>query len=66
MVAATAAGSAMRLTLPSDRELVLTRGFDAPRQLVFDAHAKPEHLKQWWGPRGFTLPDCEADFRRGV
>lgn len=57
--------SAMTLTLLSDREIVMTRVFDAPRGLVFDAHTKPEHVKQWWGRRGSTLPVCEMDFRPG-
>jgi uncharacterized protein YndB with AHSA1/START domain len=46
-------------------ELILTRVFDAPRKLVFDAWTRPEHLKAWWGPNGFTLPVCELDFRQG-
>ena len=52
-------------TLPSDLEIVMTRVFDAPRRLVFEAHSKPEHLKQWWGPRGFVVTSCEMDFRSG-
>jgi len=56
---------AMTLTLPSDREIVMTRVFDAPRRLVFEAHSKPEHVKHWWGRRGSTLPICEMDFRPG-
>src|SRR5262249_38713869 len=51
--------SAMTLTLPSDREIVLTRVFDAPRRLVFEALTKPEHVKRWWGCRGSTVPICE-------
>ncbi len=57
--------SAMTLTMPSDREIVLTRVFDAPRRLVFEAHSKAEHLRRWWGPRGYTLTTCEIDFRAG-
>ena len=38
----------------SDRELVFTRIFDAPRELVFEAWTDPKHLIQWWGPNGFT------------
>ena len=49
----------------TDLEIVMTRVFDAPRRLVFEAHTKPEHLKHWWGPRGFTLTECEMDFRPG-
>jgi uncharacterized protein YndB with AHSA1/START domain len=57
--------SALTITLPSDLEIVMTRTFDAPRQLVFEAHSKPEHIRRWWGPRGSTLPVCEMDFRVG-
>jgi uncharacterized protein YndB with AHSA1/START domain len=57
--------SALTVTLPSDREIVLTRVFDAPRALVFEAYTTPEHLRHWWGPRGHTLPICEMDFRPG-
>lgn len=46
-------------------ELVLTRVFDAPRELVFRAWTEPEHLAEWWGPKGFTNPVCEADPRPG-
>ena len=45
--------------------LSITRVFDAPRSLVFKAWTDPEHLAQWWGPRGFSLPSCKADFRPG-
>lgn len=53
----------MTVTLPSDLEIKLVRTFDAPRELVFEAHTKCEHLKHWWG-RGNPL-DCEIDFRVG-
>src|SRR3989337_4521172 len=55
----------LTLTLPSERELVMTRVFDAPRELVFEAHSKCEHLEKWWGPRKYTLAVCEMDFRPG-
>jgi uncharacterized protein YndB with AHSA1/START domain len=45
--------------------LTLERVFDAPRELVFEAYSKAEHLKQWWGPRGWTLTVCDIDFRPG-
>lgn len=45
--------------------LVLERTFDAPRDLVFSMFKKPEHLKKWWGPRGWELPVCKIDFRPG-
>lgn len=47
------------------RELSIERVFNAPREIVFQAWTKPEHLTQWWGPRGFTLPTCEMEFRAG-
>lgn len=43
----------------------MTRVFDVPRHLVFEAHSKREHLEKWWGPRGYTLPVCDLDFRPG-
>jgi uncharacterized protein YndB with AHSA1/START domain len=55
----------LKVTTPSDREIVLTRVFDAPRQLVFDALSKPELLKRWFGPHGHSLVVCEVDFRVG-
>ncbi|MEX1254886.1 MAG: SRPBCC family protein [Dehalococcoidia bacterium] len=57
--------NAIRVTLPSDLEIVMTRVFDAPRELVFEAHSKPEHIRRWWGRLGSTLPVCEMDFRPG-
>jgi uncharacterized protein YndB with AHSA1/START domain len=53
------------VTTPSDRELALVRVFDAPRHLVFDAYTKPELLKRWFGPVGWTLIECEVDLRVG-
>lgn len=47
------------------QELILERVFDAPRELVFKAFSEAEHLKQWWGPRGWTLTVCNIDFRPG-
>jgi uncharacterized protein YndB with AHSA1/START domain len=49
----------------TDRELVITRVFDAPRSLVFKAWTEPERIKQWWGPRGAVTLSCELDFRPG-
>lgn len=57
--------SATTLTLPTDREIAITRVFDAPRELVFDAWTSPEHVVRWWGPRRFTLPVCQIDLRPG-
>lgn len=47
------------------RVFVITREFDAPRELVFKAWTDPIHLAQWWGPKGFTNPVCEWDVRHG-
>lgn len=57
--------AAMALTLLSDRELVLTRVFNAPRRLVFEAWTKPEHVKRWYGCKALTLAVCEIDLRVG-
>ena len=46
-------------------DLVLTRIFDAPRDLVFKAWTEPERLKRWWGPKVFTTPVCKLDLRPG-
>jgi uncharacterized protein YndB with AHSA1/START domain len=46
-------------------EMILTRVFDAPRELVWKLWTEPEHIRKWWGPKGFTLPGCEMDFRSG-
>lgn len=56
----------MQVTTPSDREIVVTRAFDAPRTLVFDAFTVPELLQQWFhGPEGWTLTGCDVDLRVG-
>ena len=56
----------LQLTAPGEREIVMTRVFDAPRQLVFDAHTKPELVKRWLlGPPGWSMPVCEIDLRVG-
>ncbi|HET9674775.1 MAG TPA: SRPBCC family protein [Gaiellaceae bacterium] len=53
-------------TTPSDREIAMTRVFDAPRALVWEVHTKAEHLSQWMlGPEGWTMPVCEIDLRPG-
>jgi uncharacterized protein YndB with AHSA1/START domain len=48
-----------------DRELTITRIFDAPRSLVFEAWSEPKHLMRWFAPNNFTVPACEMDFRAG-
>ena len=52
-------------TEPAERELVITRIFDAPRELVWKAWTDPKRLARWWGPNGFTNPVCELDVRPG-
>jgi len=58
--------NALKITTSGDRDLVMTRAFDAPRQLVYDAHTKPELVRQWLlGPPGWTMPVCDMDVRVG-
>ena len=49
----------------SDREIVISRIFNAPRELVWEAMTKPEHVVNWWGPNGFTNTLEKMDFRVG-
>lgn len=51
--------------MKEENELLITRIFDAPIELVWKMWTDPEHLKKWWGPRGFTTPFCKIDFRVG-
>lgn len=56
----------LKVTAAGDREIVMTREFDAPRSLVFDAMTRPELLKRWYfGPAGWTLSVCEIDLKVG-
>ena len=56
----------LQITTPSDREIAMTRVFNSPRNLVFDALTKPELVKKWLlGPPGWTMPVCEIDLRVG-
>jgi uncharacterized protein YndB with AHSA1/START domain len=56
----------LKVTTSGDREIVMTRVFDAPRKLVFDAFTKPELVRQWLlGPPGWSMPVCEIDLRVG-
>jgi uncharacterized protein YndB with AHSA1/START domain len=56
----------LEITTPSDREIAMTRTFDAPARLVFDAWTKPELLKRWLGVRaGWTMEVCEVDLKVG-
>jgi uncharacterized protein YndB with AHSA1/START domain len=57
--------NALKVTLPTETTILLEREFDAPRHLVWEAMTRPEYVKQWWGPRGYTLPSCEIDLRVG-
>ena len=58
--------SPLIITLPSDTEVMMTRVFDAPRRLVFEAMAKAEFLKRWlWGPPGWSMVKCEIDLKVG-
>ncbi|HEU0175161.1 MAG TPA: SRPBCC domain-containing protein [Blastocatellia bacterium] len=52
-------------TKTADREIVITRVFDAPRELVWKAWTEPERLMRWWGPKDFTSPTCKIDLRLG-
>jgi uncharacterized protein YndB with AHSA1/START domain len=68
MIAGSAANrDSFKVTTPSDQEIRLTRLFDAPRHLVFEAMTKPEHVKRWWGclDEGYSVPVCEIDLRPG-
>jgi uncharacterized protein YndB with AHSA1/START domain len=64
---AAANSSSFKVTTPSDTDIHLSRLFDAPRHLVFEAMTKPEHVKQWWGNlgEGYSVPVCEIDLRVG-
>lgn len=56
----------LKITRPSDREIAMTRVFNAPRKLVFDAHTRPELIRRWLlGPEGWTMPVCEYDPKVG-
>ncbi|HTK52211.1 MAG TPA: SRPBCC family protein [Gemmatimonadaceae bacterium] len=68
MPVSTAANSeTFKVTTTSDTDVCLTRLFDAPRALVFDAMTKPEHIARWWGQlgAGYSVPVCEVDLRVG-
>lgn len=56
-----------KVSTPSDCEILMTRLFDAPVRLVFEAMNKPEHIRNWWGRLGdgYSVPVCEVDFRVG-
>ncbi len=52
-------------TVNEIERMVVTRVFDAPRELVWKAWTDPKYVMQWWGPKGFTAPVCKMDFRVG-
>ncbi len=56
---------AASVELVSDREILITRAFNAPRRLVFEALTKPEHVKRWYGMCVLTMEVCQIDFRIG-
>ena len=66
-VSSVANSDTFTVSTPSDREIRMTRLFDAPRRLVFEAMTKPEHIKRWWGRlgEGYSVPVCEVDLRPG-
>ena len=66
-VSSVANSKSFDVSTPSDREIRMTRLFDAPRALVFEAMTKPEHIKRWWGnlDAGYSVPVCEVDLRPG-
>jgi uncharacterized protein YndB with AHSA1/START domain len=66
-VNSVANSESFKVTTPSDCEIQLTRLFDAPRSLVFEAMSQPEHITQWWGRlgEGYSVPVCEVDLRQG-
>jgi uncharacterized protein YndB with AHSA1/START domain len=67
VVTRTANSDTFRTSTPSDREIVLTRLFDAPRGLVFEAMTRPEHVRRWWGclDERYSVTTCEIDLRLG-
>jgi uncharacterized protein YndB with AHSA1/START domain len=67
VVSSAANSSTFQVSTPSDDEIRMTRIFDAPPRLVFEAMTKPEHVKQWWGRlgEGYSVPVCEIDLRVG-
>ena len=62
---AMARSTATKITLPSDREILITREFDAPRDLVFKAMTDPDLIPRWWGPRAYPTVVDKMDVRPG-
>lgn len=67
IASSTASDQTFEVSTPSATEVRMTRIFDAPRELVFEAMTKPEHVKEWWGRlgEGYSVPVCEIDLRVG-
>ena len=63
----TANSDTFKVTTISDTEIRMTRLFSAPKQMVYEAMSKPEHVKEWWGRlgEGYSVPVCEIDLRPG-
>lgn len=66
-VSHVANSESFKVTTPSDREITITRLFDAPRSLVFEAMTKPEHVRKWWGclDERYSVTGCHIDLRVG-
>jgi uncharacterized protein YndB with AHSA1/START domain len=56
-------GKGAQISTRTDRSIVITRDFDAPPSLLFEAWTQPEHVSQWWDPSGVPLAACEIDLR---
>ena len=67
MVGSGVNSDTFKVTTPSEQDIVITRLFDAPRRLVYEAMTKPEHVKRWWGilDDRYSVPVCEIDLRVG-
>ncbi len=59
------ASNKLEVTTPTDTAIKMTRMFDAPRDLVFEAHTSADHMSKWWGPRKYEVVSAEYDFRPG-
>jgi uncharacterized protein YndB with AHSA1/START domain len=63
-MATTSSGTA-KVTLPTDEQILITRGFDAPRHLVYRAYTTPELVRRWWSAKRGEMTTCEIDLRVG-
>ncbi len=57
--------NATQFSTPNDNEIVMTRTFDAPAALIWEASTRPEHIERWWGPRAYTVEVKHMDVRVG-